>query len=108
MKYSDYFVFFGAITLLLGILGYVRSKSVASAFAGGISGMLLLVSGFMALRREQSGGFNYGYLTGLIVSVLLLGRFLPVFLKKKNIYPAGIMAVLSILGIVAGILGLRQ
>ncbi len=108
MKYSDYFVIFGAITLILGIVGYVRSKSVASAFAGGVSGMLLLVAGFMALKREGMSGLNWGYLTGLIVSVLLLGRFLPVFIKKKKLYPAGIMAVLSIGGIVAGILGLTQ
>ena len=108
MKYSDYFVFFGAVTFLLGFLGYVRSKSVASAFAGGVSGVLLIVAGFMALKREHSTGPNYGYVTGIVVSVLLLGRFLPGFLKTKKIYPAGIMAVLSILGIVAGILGLNQ
>lgn len=108
MKYSDYFVFFGAVSILLGILGYVRAKSVPSLFAGGVSGVLLVVAGLMALRREQVAGLNWGYLTGLIVSVLLLGRFLPGFLKTKKLYPAGIMAVLSILGIVAGILGLRQ
>jgi uncharacterized membrane protein (UPF0136 family) len=105
-EYSDYFVFFGIVTFLLGFLGYVRSKSLASAFAGGISGIFLIAAGIMALKRQHSTGLNYGYLAGLIVSVLLLGRFLPTFLKKKKIYPAGIMVVLCIGGIVAGILGM--
>ncbi len=105
-KYSDSFVFFGAVTFLLGFLGYVRSKSVASAYAGGVSGILLIAAGLMAWKREHVAGMNYGYLVGLIVSVLLLGRFLPAFLKKKKIYPAGIMVVLCIGGIVAGILGM--
>jgi uncharacterized membrane protein (UPF0136 family) len=43
---------------------------------------------------------------GLVLSVMLLGRFLPGFLKSKKFYPAGIMALLSLGGVVAGILGL--
>lgn len=108
MKYSDYFVFFGAVSLVLGILGYVRAKSVASLFAGGVSGVLLVVAGIMALKRADSSGVNYGLVVGLVVSVLLLGRFLPGFLKSKKFYPAGIMAVMSVLGVVAGILGLLK
>lgn len=106
MKYCDYFFLFGAVSIVLGIMGYVRSQSVASLFAGGVSGILLAVSGIMALRRESMDGVNWGYVLGLVVSVLLLGRFLPVFLKSKKFYPAGIMAVLSVLGIAAGTLGL--
>ena len=40
--------------------------------------------------------------------VLLLGRFLPAFLKSKKFYPSGIMALLSVLGVVAGILALMK
>lgn len=108
LKYSDYFVFFGAVSLVLGILGFVRAKSRASLFAGGVSGVLLVVAGTMALKREHVDGLNYGYVVGLVVSVLLLGRFLPGFLKSKKFYPAGIMAVLSVGGIAAGILGLLK
>jgi uncharacterized membrane protein (UPF0136 family) len=108
MKYSDYFVVFGAVSLVLGILGYVRAKSVPSLFAGGVSGVLLVVAGTMALKREGTDGVNYGYVVGLVVSALLLGRFLPGFLKSKKLYPAGIMAILSVGGIAAGILGLMK
>ncbi len=108
MKYCDYFVFFGAVSILMGILGFVRAKSMASLFAGGVSGVLLVVCGMMALKREKMDGLNYGYVVGLVVCVLLLGRFLPGFIKSKKFYPAGIMALLSLGGIAAGILGLRQ
>ena len=108
MKPSDYFFLFGAACIVLGIVGYRRSQSVASLFAGGVSGILLAVSGVMALKREGLSGVNFGYVCGLVVSILLLGRFLPGFLKSKKFYPAGLMAVLSVLGIVAGILGLMN
>lgn len=106
MQYSDYFVLFGTVSLILGILGYVRAKSIPSLIAGGISGIGLCASGVIALRKAGGDGVNPGYIMGLVLSVLLLGRFLPVFLKGKKFYPAGIMAVLSLLGIAAGIAGL--
>jgi uncharacterized membrane protein (UPF0136 family) len=103
-------MFFGFVSLVLGILGYVRAKSVASLYAGGLSGILLAASAVMASRRAITAPHevNYGYIAGLVVSVLLLGRFLPVFLKSKKFYPAGIMAVLSVFGVVAGVLGLMK
>jgi uncharacterized membrane protein (UPF0136 family) len=109
ITYSDYFMFFGLVSIVLGVLGYVRGKSVASLYAGGLSGILLAASSVMALRRAPKADlFNYGYLICLVLSVALLGRFLPSFLKSKKIYPAGIMAVLSLLGVVAGILALLK
>jgi uncharacterized membrane protein (UPF0136 family) len=44
VRYSDYFVFFGLVSLVLGILGFVKAKSRASLFAGGVSGVLLVVA----------------------------------------------------------------
>ncbi|MES2706497.1 MAG: TMEM14 family protein [Verrucomicrobiota bacterium] len=104
--FSDYFVLFGAVSLVLGILGYIRAKSMASLVAGGISGVGLVASGIIALLKTGSSSVNPGYIMGLALSVLLLGRFLPGFLKSKTFYPAGLMALLSLLGIAAGISGL--
>lgn len=105
--WSDYFVFFGAISLLLGILGYVRAKSFPSLIAGGVSGIGLVASAVVAAKQALSNsGTNVGYVMALVLSILLLGRFLPAFLKTKKFYPAGIMAVLSVLGVAAAIAGL--
>lgn len=109
MTYSDYFMFFGAVSIVLGVLGYVRGKSVASLYAGGLSGILMAASALMAARRAMKPDeFNFGYLLCLLLSVALLGRFLPAFLKSRRIYPAGIMAVLGVLGVVAGVLALLK
>ena len=108
MKYYDYFAFFGLFCFVLAAIAGIRAKSRASLFAGGISGVLLVVATLMAIKREQMEGLNYGYVVGLVTCVLLLGRFLPSWLKTKKLYPAGIMAVLSVLGVVAGILGLSK
>lgn len=110
MRYSDYFMFFGVVSIVLGVLGYVRAKSVASLYAGGLSGILMAASAVMALRRAEKSPdlFNFGYLLCLLLSVALLGRFLPAFLKSKKFYPAGIMAVLGVLGVVAGVLALLK
>lgn len=105
---SDYYAFFGAISLLLGILGFVRAKSRASLIAGGLSGIALMGAAFVIAKhyKFEPEHLNRGYIMGLVLSVLLLGRFLPGFLKSKKFYPAGIMALLSLGGIAAGILGL--
>jgi uncharacterized membrane protein (UPF0136 family) len=110
MRYYDYFSLFAVITLTLAGIAGIRAKSRASLFAGGISAILLIVAALMAMKHERSGGdgSNTGYIVGLVVSIALLGRFLPAFLKTKKLYPGGIMALFSLLGIAAGILGLMN
>jgi uncharacterized membrane protein (UPF0136 family) len=105
---SDYYAIFGAVSIILGMVGFIRAKSRASLIAGILSGMALLFAAFFLLKQYKTGSHNLntGYIIGLVLSVLLLGRFLPGFLKSKKFYPAGIMALFSLGGVIAGILGL--
>ncbi len=105
---SDYYAIFGAVSIILGMVGFVRAKSRASLIAGTLSGLALLGTAFVITKhyKIEPELIQRGYLMGLVFSALLLGRFLPGFLKSKKFYPAGIMAILSIGGIIAGILGL--
>ena len=105
---SDYYAFFGVVSIILGILGFLRAKSRASLIAGGLSGLALVGAAFVIAKhyKFEPEHLNRGYIMGLVLSVMLLGRFLPGFLKSKKFYPAGIMALLSLGGVVAGILGL--
>ena len=105
---SDYYAFYGVVSIILGILGFLRAKSRASLIAGGLSGIALVGAAFVIAKhyKFEPEHLNRGYIMGLVLSVLLLGRFLPGFLKSKKFYPAGIMALLSLGGIIAGILGL--
>ena len=93
-----YFIVFGLLTIAGGVLGYVKAGSTASLIAGSISGVLLLVAAFLLPTHVV-----VGLTIALVVSLLLAGRFLPAFLKTGKFMPNGIMALLSILGIVCAI-----
>lgn len=93
-----YFIIFGLLTIAGGIIGYVRAGSLASIIAGGISGVLLLVAGFFLPEYRVAA-----LATALIVSLLLAGRFVPAFLKTGAAMPAGMISILSLLGIVVAV-----
>jgi uncharacterized membrane protein (UPF0136 family) len=93
-----YFIVFGLLTIAGGVVGYVKAGSVASIIAGGITGVLLIVAAFL-LPAHQAWGLG----TGLIVSLLLLGYFVPKYLRTGTIMPAGMMSVLSVIGIITAI-----
>jgi uncharacterized membrane protein (UPF0136 family) len=86
-----YFIAFGVVSVILGVMGFVRAQSKASLIAGGVSGLLLIVAGLLAGKN--------GIIMGTVVSFLLAGRFLPVALKTKKFYPAGILAVWAVVGL---------
>ncbi|HEY5992077.1 MAG TPA: TMEM14 family protein [Candidatus Udaeobacter sp.] len=90
-----YFIVFGVLTILGGIVGYVKAGSVASIIAGSITGVLLLVAAFVLPEHRM-----VGLATALIVSLLLAGQFIPKFLQTGRVMPAGIMSVLSAIGVI--------
>lgn len=94
-----YFVF-GLITLGGGLQAFITAKSKASLIAGGISGILLLVAGWLL----QTGQTTPGLVLGLIVSFGLAGRFLPKFFKEKGWWPAGVEGLLGLVGLILSIL----
>lgn len=93
-----YFIIFGLLTIAGGVMGYVKAGSVASIIAGSISGVLLLVAAFLLPQQ-----IALALIIAAIVSVLLAGRFLPAFLKTGKMMPAGMMAILSVIGVVVAI-----
>ena len=96
-----YLIFFGIATIGGGVMGFVKAKSKASLIAGSISGILLVVGGLLARQ-----GNTKGLILGAIVSVLLLGRFGAVFAKSRVMVPAGIMCLLSVIGLVFSVTSL--
>lgn len=94
-----YFIIFGLITIAGGVMGYVKVGSTASLIAGSISGILLLVAAFLL-----PGNVVAGLALGGIVSLALAAQFLPKFFASGKMMPAGMMSILSIIGIVFAIL----
>lgn len=79
-------------------MGFVKAQSKASLIAGAVSGILLAVSGYLMPSKPGAGS-----LVGLVVSLMLLGRFLPAYLKKGVVMPALPMAILSAIGILTAL-----
>jgi uncharacterized membrane protein (UPF0136 family) len=96
---QTYYFVFAALTIIGGIIGYVNKRSTASLVAGGISGALLVVAALF-VNTKPTGGL----ILGLVVSVMLAGRFIPNFMEKKVLFPSGIMSLLSTAGIIVTLL----
>ena len=99
---KNYYLLFGALTILGGVIGFVKAGSRASLIAGGVSGALILLAAWLVM----SGQAQAGLILGLVISAVLEMRFLPAFLKTKKPMPAGMMAALSLGGTVLSVLAL--
>ena len=93
-----YFLIFGALTIIGGVIGYVKAQSVPSIVAGAITGVLLLIAGLILPQNRTAG-----LATSLIVSLLLAAQFVPKLIRTGKIMPAGVMSVLSVIGIVIAV-----
>ncbi len=93
-----YFLIFGLLTIVGGVIGYVKAGSTASIIAGAISGIALIVAAYLL-----PGNVVLGLVVAGVVSILLAGRFIPAFMQTGKIMPAGLMAVLSAIGVVVAI-----
>ena len=93
-----YFLVFGALTIVGGIIGYVKAGSLPSIIAGAITGVLLLVAGFLLPEHRAAG-----IATGFVVSFLLAAQFVPKFIRTGKMMPAGMMSILSVIGLIVAI-----
>ena len=93
-----YFIIFGLLTIAGGVVGYVKAGSVASIIAGSITGVLLLIAAFVMPEHRVAG-----LATALVVSLLLAAYFIRKYLSTGAVMPAGMMSVLSVIGIIAAI-----
>jgi len=91
-----YFIVLGVLTILGGIIGYVSKGSVPSIVAGSIAGILLLLGALLLPNHRMAG-----LAIELIVSLLLAGQFVHKFLQTGKAMPAGMMSILSVIGIIA-------
>lgn len=82
-------------------MGFVKASSKPSLIAGVISGLLLAGAGAWMPNNAKGG-----CILGIVISALLLGRFLPAYLKKGVMMPALPMVILSIAGIVLAVIAL--
>lgn len=94
-----YFIVFGLLTIVGGVMGYAKAGSTASIIAGSISGILLLLAAFLLPDH-----LAVGLALAAVVSIALAGRFVPAFIKTGHLMPAGLMSVLSVIGFIVAII----
>src|SRR5213078_511703 len=94
-----YFIVFGVVTIAGGVIGYVKADSVASIIAGSITGILLLVAAFLLPEHRA-----FGLATAFIISLLLAAQFVPKFIRTGRVMPAGMMSILSVIGLIVALL----
>ena len=93
-----YFIVFGLLTIVGGLIGYASKGSVPSIIAGSVSGILLLVAAYLLPNQAVAG-----LVLATLVSILLAGRFVPAFLKAGGFMPNAMMSILAVIGIVVAI-----
>jgi uncharacterized membrane protein (UPF0136 family) len=71
---------------------------VASIIAGSITGILLIVAAFLLPEHRA-----IGLATAFIISLLLAAQFVPKFIRTGRVMPAGMMSILSVIGLIAAI-----
>ncbi len=104
--FTTYLYVFGCFTIIGGVIGYVKAKSLASLIAGSISGALLLVAGWLI---AQSGNASRpGVFLALGVSAALALRFGKAYRTTKKVFPALVITLLSVGAIALGVLVLSR
>ena len=91
-----YYFVFGILTILGGVIGFVRAKSMASLIAGSVCGLILVAAGVLILLDKVI----FGLILGILVSVALAGQFVPKVVLNRAPIHAVMMAVLSVASLV--------
>jgi uncharacterized membrane protein (UPF0136 family) len=93
-----YFLIFGALTIVGGIVGYVKAGSLPSIIAGSLTGVLLLIAGALLPQHRAAG-----LATGFVISLLLAAQFVPKLIRTGKMMPAGLMSILSVIGVIIAV-----
>ncbi|MCX6967955.1 MAG: TMEM14 family protein [Verrucomicrobia bacterium] len=97
-----YYLVFGALTLLGGIMGYVKVKSLPSLVMGVTWGLVLIGAGLLLFNGQTSNVKNLkvGLILGLLATAGLAGLFIPKVMINRAAPHVILMAVLSAIGMV--------
>ena len=93
---------YGLLSLVGGVIGYVKAKSRPSLIAGSISGLVLIGCAYDLLTN---GNRMAALLAGL-VAISLGGRFFAVWRQKRRVMPDLVMIVGAVITLAAASLPL--
>lgn len=82
---------YGSLVFIGGILGHIKSASKASLISGVVFGALLLLSSWFMFQKKF-----FGYVSALVLALLLDGFFTWRFAKTLKVFPAGFLSLTSL------------
>ena len=91
---------YGVLMIILGVEAFVRKGSVASIAAGSALGLLAIAGGYLAKHHPK-----VGWALVVLSALAALGKSVPALVNGKPFYPDGVIAILGVLGLVAGVCG---
>lgn len=95
---KTYLFVFGIVVVAAGVQGFLKG-SKASLIAAGALGALILIGAYLLGEKP-----TVGFILALVGALGIAGRFIPAFLKASDkaaaIWPAGVMAILSVIALV--------
>ncbi|MEC4807382.1 MAG: TMEM14 family protein [Jaaginema sp. PMC 1079.18] len=84
--------FYGVLALMGGIWGYIKAKSKPSLISGGISGIILILSGVLQMLGQSWALWVAISLTGILVVTFIIR-----WLKTRKAMPAAVMIVFGVI-----------
>ena len=81
---------YGVLLIAGGVMGYVKTQSRVSLFAGAIAGGLSIGAAWLSVDNPARA-FTIGYLIGLLLTGVAINRFA----KTRKFMPAGMILILS-------------
>jgi uncharacterized membrane protein (UPF0136 family) len=90
---------YGALVLVGGVLGFVKARSLPSLLSGAGFGIAFIVLGVGVLQAKSPAALWAGVLAGVLAVVMGVR-----FAKTKKFMPAGLIAVLSVVVVLAFLL----
>ena len=97
-----FYIIFGALTLLGGIVGYVKAKSLPSLLVGILAGLVLIAAGILLFigQADSPNNVKVGLILGLLTTAGLAGQFIPKVMINRAKPHVIVMAILSAVGMV--------
>ncbi|MFZ0389752.1 MAG: TMEM14 family protein [Calditrichia bacterium] len=92
-------LFYGIFSIAGGLIGYFKANSMVSLLAGGIAGVILLISAYGLSKASTWAAY-----TALIVAIVLGARFLITLLSAFKIMPNLVMVLFSLATVVTVLL----
>ncbi len=88
-------VFYGLLSIVGGVIGYVKSQSKVSLVSGGVSGLLLLI-----LAGIMNAGNQWAVTVAAIIIFLLIVVFIIRWFKTKKFMPSVPMIFFGVVSLV--------